>query len=338
MDHPNQERHEDLGPGGDERRQADRRQGDRRHSAALGGRRHQEDRRRRDRRMKLAGAGLLASLAFAVGGHQMHLRMAPPGAASFVPAGDVPEGSVDVDTQYRMPVWDKAALEPIIQEAAAVHGLPAALIRAVIQTESQFNPMAVSRVGAQGLMQLMPKTARHVGIENPFDPRENVLGGTKYLSTLLERFKGNTARALAAYNAGPTTVSRYRGLPPYRETQGYVRKIHKLVADTDAAFTMPATARVVRKASLRSRASKATARRVAAPQGDLVTPPGRRAQGQRQAQAGGEAREREGQGLHRAPRARLIPASAPQGPPPGGGPFRFRPWPRAALRRASAPP
>jgi hypothetical protein len=97
-----------------------------------------------------------------------------------------------------------------------------------------------------------------VGIENPFDPRENILGGTKYLSTLLDRFKGNTAKALAAYNAGPTVVARHRGLPPYRETQGYVRKIQKLVQNTDAEFSLPAT-KVVRKASLRSRASRKAA-------------------------------------------------------------------------------
>jgi hypothetical protein len=107
-------------------------------------------------------------------------------------------------------------------------------------------------VGAQGLMQLMPQTSRRVGIENPFDPRENILGGTKYLSSLLERFDGNTARALAAYNAGPTVVARHRGLPPYRETQGYVRKIQKLVDNTDAEFSLPVAPR---RAALQSRAS-----------------------------------------------------------------------------------
>jgi hypothetical protein len=169
-----------------------------------------------------------------------------------------PATSVDVTADFHLPAWDKEALEPFIQEAATTHNLSPSLIRAVIQTESRFNPLAVSRVGAQGLMQLMPTTARHVGIENPFDPRENILGGTKYLSTLLERFKGNTAKALAAYNAGPTVVARHRGLPPYRETQGYVRKIQKLVENTDAEFSLPAT-KVVRKASLRSRASRKAA-------------------------------------------------------------------------------
>jgi hypothetical protein len=232
-----------------DRRHADRRHAERRLLTSFGGRRLREDRRKRDRRLKLAGAGLLAAAAFAVGGHEVLSRnaLAPIGIGD---SGDQPSASVDVNTDFHLPAWDKAALEPFIQEAATIHGLPAALIRAVIQTESRFNPLAVSRVGAQGLMQLMPDTARHVGIENPFDPRENILGGTKYLRSLLERFNGNTAKAVAAYNAGPTVVARRGGIPPFRETQGYVRKIQKLVAGTDAEFSLPAAK--VRKASLRT--------------------------------------------------------------------------------------
>jgi hypothetical protein len=220
-----------------------------------------EDRRKRDRRLKLAGAGLLAAAAFAAGGHEVLSRNGVSVPFGIGGSGDEPSASVDVNTDFRLPSWDRASLEPIIQEAATVHGLPAALIRAVIQTESRFNPLAVSRVGAQGLMQLMPETQRHVGIENPFDPRENVLGGTKYLRSLLERFNGNTAKAVAAYNAGPTVVARRGGIPPYRETQGYVRKIQKLVAGTDAEFSLPAAK--ARKVSLRTTSSSrkaATAR------------------------------------------------------------------------------
>ena len=239
-----------------DRRLAERRHAERRNFLTMGGRRNQEDRRRRDRRIGLAGAGLLAAVAFGVGGHEIAARMDVPGASIFGPSE--PATSVDVATDFHLPAWDRAALEPFIQEAATTHGMSPSLIRAVIQTESRFNPLAVSRVGAQGLMQLMPGTARHVGIENPFDPRENILGGTKYLSTLLDRFKGNTAKALAAYNAGPTVVARHRGLPPYRETQGYVRKIQKLVQNTDAQFSLPVT-KVVRKASLRSRAGRKAA-------------------------------------------------------------------------------
>ena len=246
---------EETGAPGTDRRSGDRRHAERRNFLTMGGRRNHDDRRRHDRRMKIAGAGLLAAVAFGVGGHEIAARMDTPAFSMFGPSE--PDSSVDVTADFHLPAWDREALEPFIQEAATVHGLSPSLIRAVIQTESRFNPLAVSRVGAQGLMQLMPTTARHVGIENPFDPRENILGGTKYLSTLLDRFKGNTARALAAYNAGPTVVARHRGLPPYRETQGYVRKIQKLVQNTDAEFSLPVSK--VRKASLRSRASNKAA-------------------------------------------------------------------------------
>jgi hypothetical protein len=242
-----------------ERRQAERRLLARRTTLTMGGRRYQEERRQHDRRVRMAGAGLLVAAAFAMGGHAIASRMGMP--SLFAPSVSEPSASVDVATDFRLPTWDKAALEPFIQEAATRHGMSADLIRAVIQTESRFNPMAVSRVGAQGLMQLMPETARHVGIENPFDPRENILGGTKYLSTLLGRFKGNTANALAAYNAGPTVVARHNGVPPFRETQGYVRKIQKLVDNTDAEFTVPAAARVRHVALRGSASSRATAGR-----------------------------------------------------------------------------
>jgi hypothetical protein len=234
-----------------DRRHGDRRHAERRMTLTLGGRRLQEDRRRRDRRLRLAGAGLLAAMAFAAGAHEVAARV-KAGTLSLPGLTDEPSASVDVATDFHLPAWDREALEPYIQEAATLHGLSPSLIRAVIETESRFDPLAVSRVGAQGLMQLMPQTSRRVGIENPFDPRENILGGTKYLSSLLERFDGNTARALAAYNAGPTVVARHRGLPPYRETQGYVRKIQKLVDNTDAEFSLPVAPR---RAALQSRAS-----------------------------------------------------------------------------------
>jgi hypothetical protein len=261
MDHPKDPRQESQADS--DRRHAERRHAERRSMLTMGGRRHHEDRRRHDRRMRLAGAGLLAAVAFGVGGHEIAARQGGRGFGNPSVSRNEPAASVDVDTDFHLPAWDRASLEPIIQEAAALHNMPASLIRAVIQTESQFNPLAVSQVGAKGLMQLMPRTARHVGIENPFDPRENILGGTKYLSSMLQRFKGNTARALAAYNAGPTTVARFRGVPPFRETQGYVRKIHKLVQDTDAEFSLPAP--TVRKASLRSRSARkaAVSKRVA---------------------------------------------------------------------------
>jgi soluble lytic murein transglycosylase-like protein len=175
-----------------------------------------------------------------------------------------PAGTVEVvDEAFRMPANDRAALDPIIEEAAALYGVSADLVRAVIQTESRFDPTAVSPVGAKGLMQLMPKTARTLGVKDPFDPRDNIFGGVKYLSSLLERYDGNTALALAGYNAGPGNVRRHRGVPPFRETQGYVRKIAKLVADSDAAFTVPAPRKPkprVRRAASRTKRSTAKSR------------------------------------------------------------------------------
>jgi soluble lytic murein transglycosylase-like protein len=116
--------------------------------------------------------------------------------------------------------------DDLIVEHAQAQGLRADLVRAVVQVESGFNPRAVSTKGAQGLMQLMPATARQLGVRAPFDPVENIRGGTTYLRQLLDRFDGNEELALAAYNAGPLAVDRYGNqVPPYRETRNYVRKV-----------------------------------------------------------------------------------------------------------------
>ncbi|MCB1575700.1 MAG: lytic transglycosylase domain-containing protein, partial [Xanthomonadales bacterium] len=98
------------------------------------------------------------------------------------------------------------------------------LVQALVQVESGYNPRAVSSKGAQGLMQLMPETSRELAVDDPFDPDQNLRGGTRYLRSMLDRF-GDLQMALAAYNAGPTAVSRFGGIPPYAETQGYVRRI-----------------------------------------------------------------------------------------------------------------
>lgn len=114
--------------------------------------------------------------------------------------------------------------DDLIQAAAARHGVDADLVHAVIQAESDYNPTCRSSAGALGLMQLMPGTARALGVSDPLDPGANIEGGVKYLRQQLARF-GDVDLALAAYNAGPGAVQRYDGIPPYRETQAYVRRV-----------------------------------------------------------------------------------------------------------------
>ncbi len=120
---------------------------------------------------------------------------------------------------------NKNAFDHIIQQAAQRHGISSGLIKAVMHTESGFNVNARSPVGAQGLMQLMPATAKRFQVSNAYDPYENIMAGAKYLAWLLKRFNGNTSLALAGYNAGEGNVAKYGGIPPFRETQDYVRRV-----------------------------------------------------------------------------------------------------------------
>ena len=113
----------------------------------------------------------------------------------------------------------------IIRQASKRFKVDPNLIKAVIKAESDFNHKAISRKGAQGLMQLMPQTADEMDVDNPFNPEENIFGGTRYLSILLERFKNNKHMALAAYNAGPEAVEDHKGIPPYRETRTFVKRV-----------------------------------------------------------------------------------------------------------------
>ena len=120
---------------------------------------------------------------------------------------------------------NKNAFDHIIRQAAQTHGVSEGLIKAVMHTESGFNVNARSPVGAQGLMQLMPATARRFNVSNAYDPQQNINAGAKYLAWLMKRFNGNTSLALAGYNAGEGNVQKYGGIPPFRETQDYVRRV-----------------------------------------------------------------------------------------------------------------
>lgn len=126
---------------------------------------------------------------------------------------------------YYSPSSDK--YDRLIKQAARRHGLAFPLLKAIIRAESGFNPRAVSKKGALGLMQIMPENVRRLNIADPFDPAENIMGGARYFKEMLDRFGGKLSLSLAAYNAGPTAVEQYQRIPPYRETENYVEKVLK---------------------------------------------------------------------------------------------------------------
>ena len=195
--------------GGPERRHGDRR----------GVRRGATD-RRHPRRRRVRTAMLAAAMSSA--------PMLKPAIAILPPTKTV-SARVDVSTEF-VAVPASEAYDDIIREAAETYDLDPDLIHAVMQAESAFHPYAVSRAGAEGLMQLMPELSDEIGVTNAFDPRENIMGGVRYLKRLLDYYKGDLDLALASYNAGPGNVDHYGGVPPFRETRNYVKTIKQIRA------------------------------------------------------------------------------------------------------------
>lgn len=136
-------------------------------------------------------------------------------------------------------------LDQIFTEASETYGVSKDLLKAIAKAESDFNPNATSKAGAQGIMQLMPATARSLGVTDSYDPYQNIMGGAKYIRQMLDMFDGNTTLALAAYNAGCNNVTKYGGVPPFTETQNYVVKVtgylNNGVAVPNASYSVPGT-------------------------------------------------------------------------------------------------
>lgn len=146
----------------------------------------------------------------------IHFSNVPTSARYEVYIRETPRGRVF----YRSDRYD-----PYIAEAASKYGVPFSLVKAIIKAESDFDPYAVSSSGARGLMQIMPETAKDLGVTDSFNPRENILGGVRYFKELLTRFQGSIPLALAAYNAGPNRVDPLKEVPPIKETEGFVHKV-----------------------------------------------------------------------------------------------------------------
>jgi hypothetical protein len=231
-----------------ERRRGDRRSGRDRRSASRAG----ADRRQAERRSAFATAG---AIAVAVG-----MLSAPDAEAQIYTRrnehGVIEATNVPAERGYQLTYPGKGTLihsaawrlrpnyngeyDHHISAAAGLHNVSTQLVRAVIQVESDFDSLARSSKGAQGLMQLMPDTARQMGVSNAFDPRQNIFAGVRYLRILLDMFAGDVSLATAAYNAGASNVQRYSGIPPFKETRNYVSKIQGLLSGLGASLTASA--------------------------------------------------------------------------------------------------
>jgi soluble lytic murein transglycosylase-like protein len=199
------------------RGEGERRKADRRRQPRLG-----PDRRVGDRRRAAVRNVVLATAALVLPHH-----VKPQSLDNKLVRQPIPAVTTTVETV--VPVPPEHAYDQLIREASIQYGVDAALIRSVMQTESAFDALAVSRAGALGLMQLMPEVAAEMGVEDPFDPRQNVMGAVKYLRRLLDLYRGNVRLALASYNAGAGNVTQYGGVPPFPETRRYVKEVTRLV-------------------------------------------------------------------------------------------------------------
>lgn len=194
------------------------------------------------RLLRYVSIGLAASLAGIAWADAIYMHSAQDGSISFHSLPTVPRYAAYSDRERmdrrrrsRLPgsgescndtLCDKSRLDRLINDVAHVYGIDSALLHAIVTVESRYNPIARGPGGAAGLMQLMPDTAKRYGVENVFDPEQNLRGGAKYLSELLERFGNDIRLAIAAYQAGELNVSRYRNsIPPFRTTIQYVSKV-----------------------------------------------------------------------------------------------------------------
>ena len=234
---------------GPERRNGDRRQGERRSQDRSTG-----DRRSGDRRSLAVPAGMLLAAAATMASvpeadAQVYTRRNERGV---IEATNVPDasdfrltypgkGTLIHSRAWKMRPSYNGSFDRHIAAAAALHGVEVTLVRAIIQVESDFDYLAISSKGAQGLMQLMPDTARRMGVTNAFDPRQNIFGGVRYLRFLIDMFRGDIALVAAAYNAGENAVTRYGGVPPFKETRNYVDKVQTLLGLVAPGFAPAAT-------------------------------------------------------------------------------------------------
>lgn len=182
------------------------------------------------RTLLLTAAALSAPHAAKVRGNQGWGGSTTP--LSSIASGPLPSVPITIDNFN--PIDVRHAYDDIIAEAGEKYHLDPLMIRSVMQAESAFDAMAVSPVGALGLMQLMPKVAAELGADDPMDPRQNIMAGARHLRQLLDSHAGNVKLALASYNAGPGNVAKYRGIPPFKETRNYVKKVTALLADAKA--------------------------------------------------------------------------------------------------------